>query len=83
MVKRFFTAIFRLTGLIIVLAASLWGAVQPFYQLPYGSEVNKWLLFAFSLVILWNIKEFFYDLGFWGREIKTSYQAEECCADKE
>lgn len=73
MVKRFFNAVFRIAGLIIILGAAIWGAVQPFYQLPYGDSVNKWLLFTFSAFILWNIREFFWDFSFWGSEVKKSF----------
>jgi hypothetical protein len=77
MVKRFFESVFRFALLLIVAAAVIWGAAQAFVELPYGKHINKWLLFSFSAVVIWNVKDLIWDLSFWGREIKKSYNGQE------
>lgn len=77
MVKRFFESAFRFSLLLVVGAAVLWGAAQAFVDLPYGKDINKWLLFTFSIVMLWHVGDFMYDLAFWGREIKKTYNGQE------
>ena len=77
MVKRFFESAFRFVLLLVVAAVVLWGAAQPFVELPYSKDINKWLLFTFSIIMIWHVKDFMYDLSFWSREIKKTYNGQE------
>jgi len=75
MVKRFFGSIVRIAVLIIMCAVAAWGIAQAFVDLPYASEINKYLLVAFSAIVVWNIKEIVEDFAFWFRQLDSSYSA--------
>jgi uncharacterized protein YhhL (DUF1145 family) len=77
MVKRFFRSIFQFALLMIVAIAAIWGAAQLFIDLPYGKDINKWLLFSFSLVIMIHTKDLAYDMFFWVRQVKKAYEGKE------
>jgi len=77
MVKHFFRSVFQFALLMIVIFAAIWGVAQVFIDLPYGKDINKWLLFSFSLVILIHIKDLAYDIFFWGRQAKNAYEGKE------
>jgi predicted DCC family thiol-disulfide oxidoreductase YuxK len=77
MVKRFFESAFRFSLILIVGVAALWGMAQAFVDLPYGKDINKWLLLSFSIIMTWHVKDFMYDLFFWGREMKKCYNGQE------
>ena len=77
MVKHFFRSVFQFALLMIVIFAAIWGVAQVFIDLPYGKDINKWLLFSFSLVILIHIKDLAYDIFFWSRQAKNAYEGKE------
>jgi uncharacterized protein YhhL (DUF1145 family) len=77
MVKRFFRSVFQFALLMIVALAAIWGVAQLFIDLPYGKDINKWLLFSFSLVIMIHTKDLAYDVFFWGRQVKKAYEGKE------
>lgn len=77
MVKRFFESAFRLVMLLMALCVAVWGGVQMFVDVPHKALINSWLILAFTVVVIYHIKDFAYDLGFWGREIKKTYNGQE------
>ena len=76
MVKRFFSSLSRLFFLTVVCAVAVWGVVQVFMALPYAGEVNKWIVFSFSCVMLWSFKEIGYDYAYWFRCMKKALNQE-------
>jgi hypothetical protein len=77
MVKRFFSSIGRLATMVFVLCVSFYGAAQPFVGIPHKGEINEWIVFGFSVLIIWNIRDFAHDLGFWCDQVKKSYRGQE------
>lgn len=77
MVKRFFESTLRFATLLVVFSVAVWGGVQMFVDLPHKALINSWMALGFTAVVVYHIKDLAYDLGFWGREIKKTYNGQE------
>ena len=76
MVKRFFSSLSRLFFLTVVCAVAVWGVAQVFIVLPHSGEVNKWIVFSFSVFMVWSSKEIGYDYAYWFRCMKKALNQE-------